>query len=378
MDSAKRQNTWLSRQAYQRLAFVALLLIVTLTATGCDALRRKSTAHPTVTPTAAPRPATPPPSAPQNVVTPAPTGTANEIDQLLFGESGIYGVVLMEADGTPIYTRNCTTPFVAASLYKLVLLANIYQMREAGELGFDQVVALQPEYFPGDAEPPDSYFDLSMAGGADTIDDLVFATGAYSSNVAARALLDLTTHESLNATARDLGLVDTHLFVDPATLPDWPPTPDANTRAADTEEAMRFAAQSAREGPINVTTPCDVTRYFQLLYHGQIVNQQASAELLDILSQQAVDDRFPVLLPAGAAMAHKTGNLDHVVHDAGIIYHGDHATILTAMSEGMDDDERSTEIIQRLALIAYDSPESPPLLSGAITPTGAASFNDGG
>ncbi len=276
----------------------------------------------------------------------------------------------MQSDGETIYSRNCTTPFIAASLYKLVLLANIFQQRESGELRFDQVVTMQPDYFPNETEPPDSYFDLSMVGGTDTIDDLVFAAGAYSSNVAARALLDLTSDVALNTTAGELGMVDTHLFVDPVSLPNWPPTPSDNTRAADTEAAMRFAAQSASEGPINLTTPCDMARYFLLLQQGQIVSQQASADLLDILSQQAVDDRFPVLLPTGATMAHKTGNLDHVVHDVGIIYRDNQPTILIAMSEAMDDDERSTELIQRLALIAYSDSRASALPSPIAPRTG--------
>jgi beta-lactamase class A len=344
--------------------------MMALAGAGCNPLRSAPKATPTALPTAVLPPAMPSPTIP---ATPATGSAATEIDQLLFGESGIYGVVLMQTDGVTIYSRNCTTPFIAASLYKLVLLANIYEMRESGQLSFDQAVPLLPDYFPSETEPPDSYFDLSMVGETDTIDDLVFAAGAYSSNVAARALLDLTSDDALNATARDLGLVDTHLFVEPSTLVDWPPTPNADTRAVDTEEAMRFAAQSATEGPINLTTPCDMARYFLLLQQGQIVSQEASAALLDILSQQAVDDRFPVLLPAGATTAHKTGNLDHVVHDVGIIYRENQPTILIAMSEAMDDDERSTELIQRLALIAYSSDDLPPRPSPDTTSPASAS-----
>jgi hypothetical protein len=58
-------------------------------------------------------------------------------------------------------------------------------------------------------------------------------------------------------------------------------------------------------------------------------------------------------------MAHKTGNLDHVVHDVGVIFAPDGPVILAAMIEAPPDDARATELIQRLALIAYEAEVEP-------------------
>ncbi|HKG25056.1 MAG TPA: serine hydrolase, partial [Thermomicrobiales bacterium] len=257
------------------------------------------------------------------------------------------------------------TPFLAASLYKLVLLANIYEKRENGQLAFDQQVKLLPEYFPEPGDFADSFYEKTIVGSSPSVEELVFATGSYSSNVAAKALLSLTDTPSLDQTTIELGLNDTYLFIDPTTLPAWA-TPVADGRSSDLAKALAFVAEDAKSGPANVTTPHDMSRYFQLLLAGDVVNPTVSGEILDILKQQAVDDRFPILLPYPTDMAHKTGNLDHVVHDVGTIWAPDGPVILAAMIEADPNDDRATQIIQRLALIAYGDYDVPPFTEQAV------------
>jgi len=109
-----------------------------------------------------------------------------------------------------------------------------------------------------------------------------------------------------------------------------------------------------------------MVHFFDLLWNGQVVSPSVSAEILTILGQQAVDDRFPYLLPPSAILAHKTGNLDHVVHDVGIIQAPDGPILVAAMIENAIDDDRATQIIQRLALIAFGTYDVPPLSNRAV------------
>jgi beta-lactamase class A len=288
------------------------------------------------------------------------------IDKLVKDEQGVYGIVVMRPNGAVEYQRNTDTPFVAASLYKLVLLADVYRRRDDGEIAFDQQLELLPEYFPSPGDLPDGYYDQSAIGGWANIDELVFATGAYSSNVAAKALLSLTDAASLNRMAVDLGLDHTHLLAEPQHLPSWPPSPGPDAPAGDEQEAINFVDDSASDGPISITTPGDMARFFRLLLAGRVVNADVSAGILDILKQQMVDDRFPYLLPKPTDMAHKTGNVDHVVHDVGVIWTPDGPVILAAMIEDPPDDDHATQIIQRLALIAYGTDDVPPFTERAV------------
>jgi beta-lactamase class A len=261
----------------------------------------------------------------------------------------------MDAAGTISYSRNADTPFIAASLYKLVLLADVYRRIEDGELRLTNQVQLLPDYFPEPTDLQDSYFLQDSIGATVTVNEALFATGAYSSNVAAKALLTLTDANALQATAETIGLDHSYFFVDPSDLPDWPPPDGDDTSAADVSTAVAFVEQQAGEDPVMLTTPRDMAIYFQRLLAGEIIDGDASSAIFAILSRQAVDDRFPVLLPSGTALTHKTGNLDHVVHDVGVIFVPTGPVILAAMCEDLPDDARATEVIQQLALIAYDS-----------------------
>jgi beta-lactamase class A len=314
-----------------------------------------------------PSPTVEAPAPPTATAVPDDPALATAVSELIAGRAGVYGIIIEQSDTGARYSSNADAPFLAASLYKLVLIADIYTGIEEGVLDPETQLELLPEYFPGVDEPEDSYYGADFVGVVVPIDELLFATGAYSSNVAAHALLDLTDDSDLEAMAQKLGMDDTHFHVEPPDMQDWPPTEIADTDPAMLEEAVTFVEAQAVDGPLMLTTPHDMETYFKKLLDGEVVNPEVSALILDTLKSQAVDDRFPCLLPFETEMAHKTGNVDHVVHDVGIIWGADGPTILIAMIEDSTDDAEATLIIQRLALIAYGE-EAPGVAEAYASP----------
>src|SRR3972149_5591468 len=55
------------------------------------------------------------------------------------------------------------------------------------------------------------------------------------------------------------------------------------------------------------------------IYRGSAVSQQASEEMEKLLFAQQVNDRIPKYLPQDVKVGHKTGELDTIRHDAGIV-----------------------------------------------------------
>lgn len=309
--------------------------------------------------------ATPAPPSPAATPRGRDAGMAGALDALLADQPGIYGVVVASPDGTIRYSRNGDVPFITASLYKLLVCADVYDLAGRGALDLGEGLVLQPAYFPDPDDFPDSYYpDPEMVGATITVQDAVYAALAYSSNVAALALLDRVGIESVRETAARLGMTGTHFAVSPADLADWPPAAGRDGSPALTDEAVQFVDGWAAEyGYADITTARDIAHFFSLLLRDQIVSRQASTAMLDILKQQAVDDRFPVLLPPHTVLAHKTGNLDQIAHDAGIIYAPDGPIILAALSADWPDADRATQVIQRLAYVAYGHNDWPPFVA---------------
>src|SRR5437660_221196 len=70
----------------------------------------------------------------------------------------------------------------------------------------------------------------------------------------------------------------------------------------------------------NWATPHAIGTFFTLLAKRQLISAGASDRMLSRLERQQINDRLPAQLPPGVVIAHKTGNLGGVMHDAGIVY----------------------------------------------------------
>jgi beta-lactamase class A len=292
--------------------------------------------------------------------TPLPTATPNgywpetaeqtATNDLLGEQSGVYGFVVMEASGHIVSSYNSRTPFVTASTYKVVLMADILKRIEKGELSLDQQIWLDPALF--DKSGGDMYFLWSDANTSKPISELLYAVGAWSSNVSALTLLTLTTPDALNETAHEIGMEQTYLFANPTELPYWPPQPGVDSSQEDIDAAMAYILDSyAEEGWVNLTTPYDMATYNLGLINGTVVSPWVSEQIVDILLDNAIRDRLPAYL-WDIPVADKPGNLVGVVNDTGILFLDSGARAVAAYSEAVPDDAHATEILALLGLIA--------------------------
>jgi beta-lactamase class A len=295
---------------------------------------------------------------------------AQVADRLIDAEEGVFGVVFLDRDGEVLYSRNSETPFITASLYKLVLMADILKRVEQGELTLDQEVRLDETFFT-EGIAGDTYWTAQDVGTTAPIRELLLAVSAYSSNVSARSLLQFTTWESLTLTARQSGMERTYFLVNPRLLDEWPPAPGSDSSQAEVDIARQFIEESFDEsGPVNLSTPKDMASYQFGLLDGTVVSPYVSEQLLSMQRYQQIDDRIPALLDDRFTVAHKPGNLIHVVHDVGIIYTPSEPRVLAAMSEALIWDGRAHELIQRLALIATNQSDIPPISAEAMVEGG--------
>jgi beta-lactamase class A len=303
----------------------AQLLIPSPTAT--ERARPTQTATPRSTPT------------PRNTPTPAPPDYTTErqaIETLLAGRTGLYGIAVSQSGGEPIYSANPDEQFESASLYKLAVMVEVFRQREAGTFSFDDTVLMQSAFFSED--DGGDVLDPSYAGSAIEIGELVELMITLSSNAAGWALLDLVGTENVNATMAGHGMSATEIRWAPLGLAGIAPL--ALGDDADRHDLAAYASLPSKSRPtvradnaLNVTTAADLARLFQLLLAGELVSPEASAQMLDLLARQTFNDRLPRYLPDGST-AHKTGTLDGLYHDAGVIYSPAGPVIAVVLTEG--------------------------------------------
>jgi beta-lactamase class A len=325
------------------------------------------TIPPTETPIPTPTPTVPPTPEFIDGVPTSPEQLA--ATNLLQGEPGVYGVAVLGPTGKLIVSHNAHLPFVTASTYKLILMADILKKVEADELSLEQTYTLEQDLFAEGGG--DMYFATTEAGDSATLEDLLFAAGAYSSNVAGLTMLALTTPESLRQTAEQIGMHETWILSDPATLPNWPPQPAPDTTQADADAARVYIEDSAQLGPVNISTPFDMATYMQKLATNTLVSPFVSETIMNILDGQMIRDRLPYLQEDDVRVIDKPGNLEDVVNDVGILYlpNGEVRTA-ALLTLGVPDDDHATQVEQRLALLAASNFALPPYYANAAgTPT---------
>jgi hypothetical protein len=279
--------------------------------------------------------------------------------KLLAGEQGVYGYVVLEADGTVVASINGTTPFITASTYKLILMADILWRVEGGMYDLDDTIPLTEEAFGAWG---DMYFTEDDVGTEFTIEEYLFATGAWSSNAAARTLLTLTTTEMLRMTAMVIGMDHTWLFVDPEAMPIWPPAPGPDATREDWDLAVKYIEASAAEtGTVNISTPLDMARYQLAVVNDTLISPWVSQQVATILEQQALREGFPRFLDGEYATFSKPGSLPDAVNDVGAIFLPEGPRAVAMMSLEVPDVWRATLLQQRLAVIATGDQDVPPM-----------------
>jgi beta-lactamase class A len=129
------------------------------------------------------------------------------------------------------------------------------------------------------------------------VDELAYHMITTSSNLATNLLLGVMGSDAVNETLRQLNVAD-----------------GIELRRG-VEDELAF-----EKGINNRVTADGLLRILVLLAQGKAFSPGLSRRMMDILHGQEFNQGIPALLPKGARVAHKTGEISTVAHDAGVIY----------------------------------------------------------
>lgn len=102
----------------------------------------------------------------------------------------------------------------------------------------------------------------------------------------------------------------------------------------------------------NTTDAAGLATLFEKLARGQAVSHDASAEMIAILKRQKHNEGIPTGLPDGIEIAHKTGEVTKIHHDAGIVY-AKRPYVLVVLTRGIDDQAVSGRLIADISKTLY-------------------------
>ncbi|HET7217613.1 MAG TPA: serine hydrolase, partial [Vicinamibacterales bacterium] len=104
----------------------------------------------------------------------------------------------------------------------------------------------------------------------------------------------------------------------------------------------------------NSTTARALLTLFERIGKGTAVGRKADAQMIAVLKRQKFNDGIPAGVPSGVQVAHKTGNITRVHHDAGIVY-ARRPYAIVILVRGIQEQKESAALIAALSGIVYSS-----------------------
>ncbi len=245
-------------------------------------------------------------------------------EQTLTALGGTAALVVQQPGQTPLVSWHADLPMTSASLYKEGVMVAVYAAMARGALSPTQTVTITQQELDFYGDDP-----ASAAGTVLTVTAALERMITISDNSAAGALVALVGYPAVNAAFAAAGMPHSHMGTPPGTPTSVP---------------ARLA----------VTTASDQAAFYGRLLAGTVVSPAASEAMLELLEAQRENDRLPALLPAGTVVAHKTGELDDVRNDAGIVFTPRGPLICVALTNGQAHIDAAVHAIAAVGQLAYD------------------------
>ncbi len=214
--------------------------------------------------------------------------------------------------------------FPAASTIKIGILYEFYRQAEAGTIRLDEKKALDP---------------ARVVGGSGVLKELgtpVLSLQDYgtlmillSDNTATNIVIDLLGLDAVNGTIERLGATQTRL----------------RRRMMDTE--------AARRGDENTTTTSDLAMLLEASYRGRGLSSRSRDSMLSTL-KKAKRTALVRGLPAGIDVASKSGELEGVRGDCGIVFAPNRPYIIVVLTTLLHRDGDGEQAIEDMSRTAYE------------------------
>lgn len=219
-------------------------------------------------------------------------------------KDAVAGVAFHDIEtGDSVFVNGDDT-FHAASTMKVPVMIELYRRIDDGSLRLDQGIPLINEFksivdgspYSLDAGADSDSSAYALVGQRVTVRELIDRMITRSSNLATNALIELVVASKANETAHALGAKNIRVL-------------------RGVEDGKAF-----RAGLNNTTTARDLEVLLEAIETGRAASRASCDAMRDVLLRQEFNSEIPAGLPPGIKVAHKTGFITGVLHDAAIVY----------------------------------------------------------
>lgn len=230
------------------------------------------------------------------------------------------------------------TRFHAASTMKVPVLIELARQVDAGELHWDDSLTVRNQFksivdgSPYRLDPRDDSDSTlyRLEGQAVSLNRLARLMITRSSNLATNLIIERVGPTRVNRTAHRLGA-------------------DSITVLRGVEDGKAF-----ERGLNNTTTALDLGALLEAVAAGRAASPSATDTIRQMLLAQEFNDGIPAGLPPGTPVAHKTGEITAIAHDAAIVYPaGRGPYILVVLTRGYAERKDAARLMADLSGIVY-------------------------
>lgn len=233
-------------------------------------------------------------------------------------------------DGRLAYSFHDEESFHAASTMKIPVLIELFDQVRAHKLELDKPLIVRNEFRslvdgsiytldPADDSETDLYKSVGQTRTLRQLSELMITA---SSNLATNLLMERLGVDNIRAIVHSLHA-------------------DGMNVLRGVEDGKAF-----QKGLNNTTTARALLQLLDAIARGEAVDQESSRQMIQILERQKFNEGIPAGLPPGTRVAHKTGEITKIHHDAAIVF-APRPFVLIILVQGIADINKSS------ALMAY-------------------------
>jgi beta-lactamase class A len=243
-------------------------------------------------------------------------------------------------DGKAQWSVRADDVFHAASTMKIPVMIELFHQVQEGKVKLTDTLLIKDEFRSiVDGSPymlnasDDSEGELYKAEGQRrTLRELCELMITASSNLATNLLIEKLGVENIRATVHELGA-------------------DGMNVVRGVEDNKAF-----QKGLNNTITARGLAVLLQAIAEGKAVDAASSNEMVAILQWQKFNEGIPAGLPKGIPVAHKTGDITKIHHDAAIVF-AERPFILVILVRGLAEKKDSAALMADVSKSLYGAVE---------------------